>query len=294
MFSLVTKANGQPSAATIFVDDIHKEMDNRKLTDVVFLDLTKAFDTISHAVLLKKICSYGVYGNKLDWFKDYLFQRTQSVHIKNSFSTLRPIFSGVPQGSILGPLLFILLMNDIPGAISHCNIALYADDTVLFISRKSNDDILKALNADLSSLDNWFKENNLVINLKKGKTEYVLYGTSQKLKKKSNTNCNINGYNINETHSYKYLGVTLDNKINLIDHFHKTYKKASGRIRLLKRIRHNISPSTAGSIYQMMIQPIIFYCNNILVNIPDSHAKKFQYIQDRAKLIINNNEITSK
>ena len=146
----------------------------------------------------------------------------------------------------------------------------------------------------MSSLDNWFKENNLVINLKKGKTEYVLYGTSQKLKKKSNTNCNINGYNINQTHSYKYLGVTLDNKINLIDHFHKTYKKASGRIRLLKRIRHNISPSTAASIYQMMIQPIIFYCNNILVNIPDSHAKKFQYIQDRAKLIINNNEITSK
>ena len=119
-------------AATLLCDNIRKEMNNGKMVRAVFLDLSNAFDTIGHGVLLEKLYSYGVRGSELEWFKDYLFDRTQIVEIENTQSRETKIHCGVPQGSILGPLLFIVFSNDL---IDHININIIKYNFFCRVSR---------------------------------------------------------------------------------------------------------------------------------------------------------------
>ena len=106
-------------------------MDQGRLTGAVFVDLSKAFDTLNHEKLLSKLQALGIYGIELNWSTDYLSDRVQSVHYQNGLSDPNPIVSGVPQGSILGPLLFVLFVNVLPSVVSQCNVMMYADDTVM-------------------------------------------------------------------------------------------------------------------------------------------------------------------
>ena len=130
-------------AVTFLTNYIRKQADSGNLTGAIYIDLSKAFDTISHSVLLNKLPTYGITDGELVWFTDYLFLREQSVEINGTFSDAFPVYTGVPQGSILGPLLFLLHINDIDGCLKHSSIITYADDTVLFTSSKSVDDIEK-------------------------------------------------------------------------------------------------------------------------------------------------------
>ena len=168
-------------AVTLFTDLIRKEADGGKATGAVFIDLTKAFDTISHSVLLEKLSCYGIQDNELNWFTDYLFLRKQLVQFKGVLSEPNPVFTGVPQGSILGPLLFLIHFNDVHQPLRYSKIITYADDTVIFTSSKDLDAIQHNLGEDIKSLADWFRDNELVINLKKGKTEVMLFGTAKRL-----------------------------------------------------------------------------------------------------------------
>ncbi|CAB4000865.1 Hypothetical predicted protein [Paramuricea clavata] len=134
----------------------------------------KAFDTVDHGRLLSKLSHYGIKDKEQTWFENYLFGRRQRVIYDGTQSDSQPVVCGVPQGSILGPMLFILLINDIDHQLNSCKILLYADDTVVFTSSKNQETIKVNLNSDLSKLATWFYENNLVVNLKKGKTEFIL------------------------------------------------------------------------------------------------------------------------
>ena len=127
---------------------------------------------MDHGRLLSKLPYYGIKDKELTLFENYLFGRRQSVINDGSCFASQPIVCGVPQGSILGPMLFILLINDIDQQLNSCKILLYADDTVVFTSSKKQETIEKNLNSDLSNLTNWFYEN-LVVNLKQGKTEFI-------------------------------------------------------------------------------------------------------------------------
>ena len=150
-------------------------MDNGKLTGTVFLDLTKAFDTISHGVLVAKIKSYGVSGCELIWFTDYLFHRSQCAVVKDSTSELMAINNGVPQGSILGPLkLFILFFNDFPDMLRVSKVIQYADDTVIYFSHPWATTIVQTLTEELGRVAEYFDESELIINLRKGKTAMIL------------------------------------------------------------------------------------------------------------------------
>ena len=140
---------------------------------------------------LNKLPSYGIQDNELDWFRDYLFQRSQLVDLQSTLSHDAPIYTGVPQGSILGPLLFILFLNDIPEHLELSKIVIYADDTVIYFPNKDIAIIENALIKDLAHLANYFDENELIINLKKGKTESMLFCTPKRL---SNTNNNLTVY----------------------------------------------------------------------------------------------------
>ena len=137
------------------------------MTGAVFIDLSKAFDTVDHARLLSKLSIYGIKDREMSWFSSYLFNRKQYVAIDGQSSEMQPISCGVPQGSILGPLMFILLINDIESILKLCNIILYADDTVLFYAGKTSTEIENILGSELEQIARWLNENNLVRNLKK-------------------------------------------------------------------------------------------------------------------------------
>ena len=126
----------------------------------------------------------------------------------------------------------------------------------------------------------------------KGKTEFVLYGSHPKLSKQSKMDIKIYNQTINETKSYKYLGVDLDNHLNLHQYFENVYKKASARIKLLSRIREKVSPHVAESIYKTMIRPILLYCYSLQLSLPQGAITKLQRIQDRAARIVNPRTMT--
>ena len=273
-------------AITLFSDDLRRNMYKGQTTGAVFVDLRKAFDTVDHARFLSKLSIYGIRNKELNWFENYLFDRKHFVLFDGVKSDARSVYCGVPQGSVLGSLLFLLLINDVELHLKYSQIILYADDAVIYYSNKSCENIQGHLNSDLELVGNWFSANNLVVNLKKSKTECVLFGTHRKTSRSSKLDLKINGTQITKSKGYEYLGVYMDKNLSYCEYLNKTLKKASSRVRMLSRIRQNIGPFTAEKIYKIMVLPVMLYCNNVLLNLSDSHKQKFEDIQNRAKKIV--------
>ena len=147
-------------AVILLLDSIRQKVDKGNMFGACFVDLSKAFDTISHSNLLTKLPGYGIHGRELAWFTDYLFHRKAMVQYKQARADLFNITSGVPQGSILGPLPFLLLFNDLVDVVKHAQVLKYADDTVVYISVKNVKDISNLLSIDLSSFPNGSKKMN--------------------------------------------------------------------------------------------------------------------------------------
>ena len=162
-------------------DHIRQEMDRKNVTGALHIDIRKAFDTVSHLCLLCKLPCYGICETELNWISDYLFNRTQCIAYNNDYSSLESVTLGVLQGSILGPLLLIILANDTYNCLDKCTMLMYADDIILIYSALSNKLIKKTLNHEGNTLFEWFNNNNLILNLKPSKTEPVIYGTARNL-----------------------------------------------------------------------------------------------------------------
>ena len=139
----------------------------------MYLDLSKAFDTIDHSILLKKLEHYGIRGIALEWFKSYLTEREQFVRYKCVDSKVLTIPCGVPQGSVLEPLLFILYSNDIPHSLTYCKAIMFADDTTVYLSGENITELFSNMNHDLTQLNDWFRANKLSLNV--SKTNYVIF-----------------------------------------------------------------------------------------------------------------------
>ena len=151
-------------ALSKFTDTILENMDDGQLTGVAFLDLSKAFDTVNHSRLLLKLKSIDFSSHLCEWFKSYLTHRCQVTVVDNKQSSVMLVNMGVPQGSILGPLLFIIYVNELPNCIMSCDISMYADDTVIYFSSKSVKNIERKLNEDLANIQKWFTDNLLTLN----------------------------------------------------------------------------------------------------------------------------------
>ena len=244
-------------AAKLFVDNIKRKVNDGKLVGAVFIDLSKAFDTLSHGKLINKLESYGISGVELIWFKDYLFNRSQTVSHKECLSDVGKVTSGVPQGSIIGPLLFTIFFNDFPECLKHSEVVIYADDTVIYVPGMDPFIIETRLSADMESISKWCVDNELILNFNRGKTESMMFGTAKRLAKQSTLTVMFGFQQVNFTTFYKYLGIHIDPSLNMSTNFTKTLKKASGRLRFLHKIRPFLNLTHAKLIYQSMVLPTL-------------------------------------
>ena len=168
------------TALASFADDVLRNMERGNLCEAVFLDMSKAFDTVDHSILLAKLSFLGLTPNAVQWFQSYLSHRKQHTSYGKEISGPLPVTYGVPQGSILGPLLFLVYINDLPTAVNHCSVSLYADDTVLYCYASNIKDLENALNEDLSRTALWLHRNKLTLNIEK--TKSMLIGSDCKLR----------------------------------------------------------------------------------------------------------------
>ena len=172
---------------------------------MVLIDLQKAFDTIDHQILLKKMKYLGFSKNTITWFKSYLCERKFKISINTSYSSPASLLCGVPQGSTLGPLLLLHYINDLPQAIVSDSL-LYTDDTCIVSQHKSEIEIEKQLIRDFSSVCDWFVDNKLSIHFGQDKTKSILFGTKHKLRNAKSLNIVYNGIEIKQHARVKYLG----------------------------------------------------------------------------------------
>ncbi|CAB4038784.1 Hypothetical predicted protein [Paramuricea clavata] len=188
-------------------------MDAGLVDGVVFLDLRKAFDTVDHKILIKKLKIYRVQNTALKWFISYLFDRKQFCKVGSAASSTKNIRCGGPQGSNLGPLSFLLHVNDLPNCLRHTSAKMYADDTNLTACSDDINNLQANLNSDLNNIiHQWIVANKLTLNV--GKTEYMIIGTRQKFKNfSSKININIGGKNLTQVVSKKVLGIIIDGQL---------------------------------------------------------------------------------
>ena len=218
---------------------------------MVILDLQKAFDTVNHKILISKLRAMGVGQAALKWFDSYLGGREQTVEISGVFSEFRTVTCGVPQGSILGPLLFLIYVNDMKAAVK-CKLLLYADDSALLASSSDVSEIEEILKRELESISEWLSENRLSLHL--GKTESILFGSNKRLAKCKELNITCNGIDIGSGSEVTYLGVTLDQNLSGSSMITKIISKCNNKIKFLYRNANNLDKQTKMLLTSALIQ----------------------------------------
>ena len=222
----------------------------------IFLDFAKAFDTVNHEILLGKLEHYGIRGLALKWIQNYLTNRMQCTEIGDVQSELELVKCGVPQGSVLGPLLFLIYINDIINSSKIFNFTLFADDTSLYYSCKNVNNLENVVNEELGKISDWLSANRLSLNVAKSK---LLYFTNKNRNVLKGINIRINGELLKEVDSAKYLGVYIDNKLSWIEHTNNIKLRLSKGIGMLAKIRHYVPPTVCRSLYFTLISSHIGY-----------------------------------
>ena len=194
---------------------------------------------------------------------------------------------GVPQGSILGPVLFLLYFNDFNECLKHSNIIQFADDTVIYVSSECFFTIERSLNQDLIEISNYFRKNHLIMNLNKGKTESMLIGTAKKLSKcNDELKLQYNSRNISSTNQYKYLGSKMNTTLNMNDHFNSVYKQSCNKLSILSKMSKRMTSDSLQMIYTSMIIPPLLYSSINNLGICETQKEKLKSLQRRAEMLI--------
>ena len=235
------------------VDHITKALDNKEITLGVFLDLSKAFATVNHDILLKKLCHYGITGTNILWFKSYLSNRKQFVSWRNSHSDFRLVSCGVPQGSILGPLLFLIYINDLYLVSKKAFFILFADDSNIFLSGNDAHSLISEMNSELCKIDNWFKANKLSLNVKK--SSYMMFIPRNLTHNNSLPTVHIDHNTLEKVAVTKFLGVLIDDNLTWKTHISFVSNKIGKNIGIIRGIIHLVSRKSLLNLYYTMIYP---------------------------------------
>ena len=211
-------------------DYILNNMDKGFATGVIFLDLKKG---LWCSKSWNKLASYGIKESELDWFKSYLCNRSQAVHVNSFLSDFKTYNIRIPQGSVLGPLLFIISTNCLPDVVT-CKTVMYADDTSLMCKAKNVDDLKVQLESNLKVVANWFKANKLTLNV--DKTKFMVFGTNHVLDHCNNINLTFNDKLIERVDVFKYLGIKFDSNMSWSSHIDYLSGNISKRIGVVKHV----------------------------------------------------------
>ena len=241
---------------------------------------------IKFIILIKRLEQLGVIRILLQWIQNYLSDRTQCVFANNIVSSMARITNGVPQGSVLGPLLFLVYINDLGSVLNYSKHLLYADDTVIYCSDNNQNTIENQLQYDLDRFGTWCKGNKLTINSKK--SNFVTFGTKCRITKIHNLTISLNEEKLAKVPTYKYLGVYLDSTLNFNKHIDNNRKIFSHKLYLLSRICRYINEYTAICIYKTMIAPIMDYGDIIYAGTNVENLDKLQRLQNRGLRICTN------
>lgn len=260
------------TALTQMTDDWLREIEEKKIVGAVLLDFSAAFDIIDHKLLLKKLECYGFDQSAVSWFESYLTERTQTVFFNGSYSDVRAVTCGVPQGSCLGPLLYTIFTNDLPLVINDANIAMYADDSTIYTSALTANDLNTALEVELRSVVEWVKRNKLVLNV--AKTNCIVFGSNHTIRSNPVLNLTINNIGINQVQETKLLGIVIDSKLSWTNHINKITAKMGCAISVIRRCANSLTQKATKQVTQALILSNLDYCPAVWSNATADMIKK--------------------
>ena len=274
-------------------DKVSNALSNNQYVVGLFIDLTKAFDSLDHSILLRKLERYGVRGTPLEWFRNYLSNRKQYTEYNNHSSDIQNLQCGVPQGSILGPLLFLIYVNDIVHVSPILSFILFADDATLLYAHKNLAHIISVFNLELPKLIAWFQSNKLSLNI--AKTDYIIFHTPNKSK------YDINNYNImiddvkleRKTH-VKFLGVLIDQHINWNSQYDLLKSKVSRIIGILYKIKQYLPTYALLLLYKSFILSYLSYGNIAWGSGNKKQLNSIFILQKRALRLCTNSHYLAK
>ena len=287
--SAYRKFHSTETALLRIYNDLLLSINKQQVSALVLLDLSAAFDTIDHQILLTRLNStFGLSNSALALLSSYLTDRTQTVTIKSESTSPSTLNTGVPQGSVLGPLLFTLYTSPISNIFTNTsiNFHLYADDTQLYISftAANTSSSLSHLSSVLDSVYQWLSCNRLFVN--PSKTEYLLIGTPQQRAKIISNSITFRGTPITPTASARNLGVIFDSNLNFKDHFSKICQSAFYQIRQLRQIRSSLDVNSAIILSNSLVSSKLDYCNSLFYGLPDCSIARLQRIQNSLARVV--------
>ena len=278
-------------ALVTLMDKIISAIDKGEFVVGVFIDLQKAFDTINHEILMNKLRKYGIRGKCYDWLTDYLACRQQFVMFDDVVSNRQTITCGVPQGSVLGPLLFILYINDIVHVSKSLFPILFADDTNIFIQGKSLNETINTLNMEMDKLVHWLNANKLSLNT--AKTHYMIFKSRSK-HFSDHPEVKINGLRVEFVKCTQFLGVVLDERITWSDQINKIKSKVSKGLGILCKARKVVDTTTLLTLYNSLIYPHLIYCVEVWGKAADIYISSLHKLQKKIVRVIKSASFRSE
>ena len=272
------KGHSTVSTVSEFTDDVLAAISQNRTTIATFVDLTKAFDTVNHQILLNKTEHLGLHLETVVWLRDYLRNCKHCTRANGLLSEYQEIKCGVPQGAILGPLLFLIYINDIDKVNNSCHSKLYADDTVLYIAHTNPITAYNQVQSDLIRLAAWCDKNQLTINVKKSKS--MIFGTSNMLRRTQLPKLTLNDEETDFVKVFNYLGVKLDDQINYEHFIKETAKLIAHKMYLFSEIRKYINKKQAITIYKTKILQYFDYCDILYIGTHQHNLTKLHKLQN--------------
>ena len=255
---------------------IVKALERKQIAVLLLLDFSKAFDMVDHNILLRKLEHYGIRGVCLSWFQSYLSNRQQYVAVDNCASEKHTLKYAVPQGSILGPTLFILYINDLPNIDRFTEYIFFADDANLIITGNTYEEVNNKVNTLLQNVQNWVVQNGLKLNI--SKTKYMIFTN----KARQDINVNISGVRVEQSTSERFLGVMIDSNLNWIRHINLLSTKISRNAGILYKLKGLVPDTTLKTIYNSFVQSHLNYCSTVWGMGSENSLKKLFSAQKKA------------